>query len=160
LVTGLLNKVFKRKDAAGESNVDRLLQSVVERRVSPRFEVVYMTNIYVTQRPLSALVVDISLSGARFATRLPRDTGSVIGLEITVDDKTLILPLRVLWDRWGGGYFENGGSFVDLTHDETVHLQRFVLYASNHPIDPKDRPNIAELLIAKAMEGLPLLVST
>jgi hypothetical protein len=154
LVTDLLNKVFKRK--AAEVDVDRLLQSVVERRVSPRFLARELTNVYVTRRPLSAVVVDISMSGARFATRLPREVGTVVGLEVSVDGESLILPLRVMWDRWGGKYFENGGFFVDLTPIETEQLRRFIERIRNNPPDEYGL-DLGEMLMARAVESLPLL---
>lgn len=154
MVSSLFNKVFRR----GGSDVDQLLQDVVERRVSPRFPLCHVTSIFVTQRPLSAVIVDISLSGARFATRLPREAGTVVGLEVTVEGVSMTLPLRVTWDRFGGRYFENGGSFVDLTDIERDHLVRFAEWASRNPPDANDDVDLAELLMARAVKGLPQLL--
>lgn len=154
MVTGMLSKMFKRKPAA---DVDKLLQSVIERRVSPRYAVRRLTNLYVTQRPLSTVIVDISSSGARFATRLPREVGIVVGIEITADDESMTLPMRILWDRWSGGCFENGGTFVDLTYLEQEHLDRFVEWARENPPADDEPCGVGEMLVAKAMEGLPEL---
>jgi len=124
-----LDNILKRiqPKASSAAAVSEIQQpSVTERRAAPRFELRQLTSLYVTHRPLSTVIVDVSMTGARFATRMPWEVGSVLGITIAVDDTSMTLPLLVLWDRWAEGHFVNGGSFVALTPEEQAHLSRYV----------------------------------
>lgn len=154
MVTYLLSKVFgKRASAPDEAAPEACPAAVEDRRVEPRYDVRDETRIFVTRRPLSAIVVDISHGGARFATRLARDVGTVVGLEIRVDGQTQVLPLRVLWDKWNGTYFEHGGVFVELTPDEKAHIRRYVAWAMENPSDAP-RQEVADVFVARALEAV------
>lgn len=120
--SALLDNVYERIRQAGikPTRVKR------ERRVATRHSLRQLTRLYVTHRPLSAVIVDVSVSGIRFITRMPWDVGSVVGLSVTVDDQIMTLPVLVLWDRWEDGHFESGGCFVALTAAEKKHIARYV----------------------------------
>jgi len=113
---GILHDLFHRREEVKPP----------ERRQSTRYLVEEPSELYVTDRPLSATLVDVSIHGARIATRFPRDTGEVIGVQIQLDGIPMILPLRLLWRRMVDGSYQFGGLFVDLTAEEQHYLGRYI----------------------------------
>ena len=152
MVTNLLKKVFGWP-LATDPTIAEPVAEIPERRAHPRFEVRDASRIFVTRRPLSAVILDVSLGGARFAIRLARDVGAVVGLELVVDGHVRVLPLRIIWDRWNGSYFEHGGLFVELSADEEAHLRRYVAWAMENP-PSEEHGSISETLVAKALEAV------
>lgn len=114
-----------------------------ERRRSPRYNVLQPADIYVTHRPLQGTMVDVSQSGARIATRFPRDPDAVVGLEIQVDGRALVLPLLLLWMHMVEGQYHNGRAFVDLNGEEQAQLDRYVDLAVQQRGSITQRLNIA-----------------
>jgi len=162
VVSSLLSRVFRTLSATeAPASAPQLLPapSYEERRNHPRFELRDATCIYLTQRPMSAVILDVSTGGLRFATRLAREVGTVVGVALDVDGQVMVLPLRVLWERWSSTYFEHGGVFVDLTADERAHLQRYVAWACENPPD-MESTRVAEMLVAKAMEAVSRFKAT
>lgn len=160
MVTSLLKMVFGSQESApAEAASDTCSPLPSDRRLAPRFEVRDASRIFVTRRPLTTVVVDVSMGGARFATRIAREVGTVVGLELTVDGQTRVLPLRVLWDRWNGAYFEHGGAFVQLTEDEQGFLRRYLAWAMENP-PAADVQVVADTLVAKALEAVSAFTST
>ena len=119
-----LNALFGRSTSR-RAGLDILAQ-MSDRRYAPRYPVHEVTRLYVQQRPVTTVIADISESGARFVTRMPRDVGALVGLELPDRGQTMTLPMRVIWDRWGGAHFENGAYFLDLDPSQRTYLLSYL----------------------------------
>jgi hypothetical protein len=99
----------------------------IEKRRSPRYLVQRPMHVYSTDRPMQATLMDVSLNGARIRTRFPRECGSRLSLDINVEGRIMTLPGKIVWDRFvEGGGWEFGVDFMQLTEEESAHLERFV----------------------------------
>lgn len=120
--------ISKKKD--GTSQAVEAQNPRADFRRSPRHRVMKKTAILVSQRPMKSVIVDVSREGARIAALFPRHAGEVVGLSIDVDGNVMTLPLRLAWDKRNDSGWEFGGSFVDLTPEETAHLNAFLVDVS------------------------------
>jgi hypothetical protein len=101
--------------------------SYMEKRRSPRYPVQRTMHVYSADRPMQAMMMDVSMTGARIRARFPRECGSRLGIDLAVDGRTMTLPTRIVWDRFvEGGSWEYGVDFLTLTEEESAHLGRFV----------------------------------
>jgi hypothetical protein len=97
-----------------------------DRRRSPRIKVMRKAAVMIAGRRVTAMVLDVSMHGARIATRTPRNIGEVVGICLEAHGQVMQLPMRLIWDRYNNGAFEAGGEFVDLHPAEVVHLRTFL----------------------------------
>jgi PilZ domain len=105
--------------------------SPTERRVQPRFKIGEPIDVFVAGRSFRGTLLDLSLSGARLATRYSRDVGDVVGVSLVVNATTQTLPLRILWARYSDGVYTMGGSFVEPAAHEHEHVRRYLeVYAA------------------------------
>jgi len=105
------------------------------------------SSFYLTSRPLTAVLVDISESGARIATSLPRDIGMLLGVGMDLDGERVSVPILVRWERpLAEGGFESGGDFVEPTEAELRFIKRFVEHVKANPGAMNENVRISELL--------------
>lgn len=114
--------------------------SAADKRRSPRFTVEESSNVHITNRPTSALLIDVSIHGARLSSRYPPE--GTIHLELQVDGLRAHLPLRVLWVKSEEGWHEFGGTFMSLNAHQGAVLGSFVSrFAMSQ--EPLEEQNIA-----------------
>jgi hypothetical protein len=127
----LLGLGSRQKDAGEAAAPCATAERYHERRAHPRILTRERVRIYLTNHPLSAVLLDISKGGVRISTKHPREINSEIFIELEFEDRRAHLPVRILWDRFVDGSFESGGRFEGLNEQERLHLNGYLQFVTS-----------------------------
>jgi hypothetical protein len=97
-----------------------------DKRRNPRHMVEQASNLTAGGVQTSAVLMDVSMCGARITSRYPRDKSAIVHITLVVDGASMQIPMRVRWQRMADGWHEFGGDFLRLSLHQEQHLAAFV----------------------------------